>query len=186
MSKKIIIGLTGEIACGKGAIVNYLVKKYNASSYRYSTALRDILDRVYQDQARHNMVAVSDFLRKNFGENILSKVLHEDIKKDKNKLIIFDAVRRIPELNYFKKISDYTFILISIYSDPQTRYKRCIERNENQGDNKKTFEQFILDQKSVSDYEVPEVMEQSDFKINNNNKLEDLYKQVDQIISKIL
>ncbi|MBU0646899.1 AAA family ATPase [Patescibacteria group bacterium] len=183
-NKKIIIGLTGEIACGKGAIVNYLVKKYNASSYRYSTILRDVLDRVYQDQTRHNIIATSDFLRKNFGEDILSKTLAEDIKKDKNKIIVFDGVRRIPELKYFKNISN--FILISVYSDPKIRYERVVERNENQGDDKKTFKQFMLDQKGVSDFEVPETMNQADFKINNNGNLENLYKQVDQIISKIL
>ncbi|MFH1233595.1 MAG: AAA family ATPase [Patescibacteria group bacterium] len=180
-NKKILIGLAGEIACGKGAVVDYLIKKYKASSYRYSSILRDILDRVYQDHTRHNMIATSNFLRKNFGEDILSKTIAKDIKKNKNKIIIFDGIRRIPELKYFKKITS-NYILLSIYSDPKIRYKRFIKRNETLSDNKKTFKQFIADQKGVSDYEVPKVMEQADFKINNNGNLENLYKQIDKII----
>lgn len=180
INKKIIIGLAGEIASGKGAVVDYLVKKYGASSYRYSIILRDILDRVYQGQTRENLTNLSDWLRKNFGQDILSKVMADDITNDKNKLIVFDGIRRVPELNIFKKIPG--FILIRIVGDSKIRYKRFIKRNENPGDNKKTYQQFLKDLKSVSDYEIPEVMKQADWEINNDGSLENLYKQVDQIV----
>jgi dephospho-CoA kinase len=179
-NKRIIICLVGEIACGKGAVVDYLVKKYGASSCRYSIILRDILDRVYQGQTRENLTNLSDFLRKNFGQDILSKVMADDITNDKNKLIVFDGIRRVPELNIFKKIPG--FILIRIVGDQKIRYKRFIKRNENPGDNKKTYKQFLKDLKGVSDYEIPEVMKRADLEINNDGSLENLYKQVDQIV----
>lgn len=181
-TKKIIIGLTGEIACGKGAVVDYLVKKYQASSYRYSKILRDILDRVYQEQTRKNMTDLSDWLRKNFGQDILSKTLANDIKQDKNKLIVFDGLRRAPELNIFKKIPG--FILIKIVSGPKISYKRFIKRNENPGDHKKTYQQFLKDLKGLSDYEIPEVMKQANFEINNDGSMKNLYEQIDRIILK--
>jgi len=181
-NKKIIIGLAGEIACGKGAVVNYLVKKHKASPYRYSRILRDILDRVYEEQTRKNMTNLSKLLRTNFGENILSKTLARDIKQDKNKLIVFDGLRRLPELNVFKKIPG--FILIRVVGDPKIRYKRFIKRNENPGDNKKTYRQFLRDLKGVSDYEIPEVMKLADFEINNDGSIKDLHRQIDQIILK--
>lgn len=179
-NKKIIIGLAGEIACGKGAVADYLVKKHQAISYHYSRILRDILDRVYQGQTRENMTNLSDFLRKNFGQDILSKVMADDITNDKNKLIVFDGIRRVPELNVFKKIPG--FILIRIVGDPKIRYERFIKRNENPGDNKKTYQQFLKDLRGVSDYEIPEVMKRADLEINNDGSLENLYKQVDQIV----
>ena len=42
--KKIIIGLTGKIACGKGVTKKYILSKYGerAADYRFSTILRDI------------------------------------------------------------------------------------------------------------------------------------------------
>lgn len=181
-NKKIIIGLSGEIACGKGVAVDYLVKKYKASPYRYSRILRDILDRVHQGQSRENMTNLSAWLRKNFGQDILSKTLARDIEQDKNKLIVFDGLRRLPELNIFKKIPG--FILIRIVGDPKIRYKRLIKRNENPGDSKKTYRQFLKDHKGLSDYEIPKVMKQADFEINNNGSLDDLRKQVDRIITK--
>ncbi|MDP2736179.1 MAG: AAA family ATPase [bacterium] len=181
-NKKIIIGLSGEIACGKGAVVDYLVKKHKASSYRYSRILRDILDRVYEEQSRKNMTDLSDWLRKKFGQDILSKTLARDITRDKNKLIVFDGIRRVPELNFFKKIPG--FILIRIVGDQKIRYARFIKRNENPGDNKKTYRQFLKDLKGLSDYEIPKVMKQADYEINNDGSLKDLHRQIDQIILK--
>jgi len=181
-NKKIIIGLTGEIACGKGAVVDYLVNKHQASSYKYSRILRDILDRVYVEQSRKNMTDLSKCLRKNFGENILSKTLSRDIEQDKNKLVVFDGLRRVPELSIFKKIPG--FILIRIVSDPKIRYERLKKRNENPGDNKKTYRQFLKDLKGASDYEIPKVMKLADFEIKNDGSLKDLHRQIDQIILK--
>lgn len=179
-TKKIIIGLVGEIACGKGAAVDYLVKKYKAGSYRYSSILRDILDRIYEKQTRENLTNLSDWLRKKFGQDILSKTLARDMEKNKNKLIVFDGIRRLPELNIFKKIPG--FILVRIVGDPKIRYERFIKRNENPGDNKKTYQRFLRDLKGLSDYEIPKVMKQADFEINNDGVLKELHKQVDQII----
>ncbi len=183
-SKKIIIGLVGEIACGKGVVVDYLVKKYHASSYRYSRILRDILDRVYQDQSRENMTNTSNWLRKTFGQDILSRTLARDIAQDKNKLIVFDGIRRLPELNIFKKIAGFT--LIKIVGDPRIRFQRLLKRNENPGDNRKTFEQFLKDQKDISDFEIPEVMKRANYEINNDGSLEDLHKQIDKLVKKII
>lgn len=179
-NKKIIIGLAGEIACGKGAVVDYLIKKYKAGSYRYSGILRDILDRIYQAQTRKNMTDLSDWLRKKFGQDILSKTLARDIEHDKNKIIVFDGIRRLPELNVFRKIPG--FFLIRVAGDPKIRYERFTKRNENPGDNKKTYRQFLKDLKGVSDYEIPKVMKRADFEINNNGSLDNLHKQIDQII----
>ena len=180
LKAKKIIGLVGDIACGKGVAVDYLVKKYQAGSYRYSRILRDILDRVYQDQSRKNMINLSDWLRKNFGQDVLSKTLARDINEDKNDLIVFDGIRRLPELNIFKKI--HGFVLIRIVAHPKIRYQRLIKRKENPDDDKKTYEQFLNDQRGASDYEIPQVMKQADYEINNDGGLEDLYAQIDKIV----
>ena len=83
---KIILGLAGEISSGKGTITKYLTDKYGASSCRFSTMLRDILDRLYMEHSRENMQKLSTMLRQNFGEDVLAKVMSEDVKKDDNKI----------------------------------------------------------------------------------------------------
>jgi len=178
--KKIILGLTGEICAGKGTIVKYLTEKHNATSYRFSTMLRDLLNRLYLPVARENMQYISTAIRQFFGEDIMAKVIAEDVKNDKNIIIVVDGVRRIPDIKYLREIDG--FKLVRIIADPKTRYQRLILRKENPGDENKTYEQFLEDHKKEADSQVPIVMAQADLEINNNGSLEDLYKQIDQIV----
>jgi len=179
-NKKFILGLTGEICAGKGTIVKYLTEKQNAASYRFSTMLRDLLARLYLPVSRENMQNISTVIRQNFGEDIMAKVIAEDVKNDKNNIIIVDGVRRVPDIKYLREIPG--FKLVRIMADSETRFKRLISRKENPGDENKTYEKFLADHKNEADAQVPIIMAQADLEINNNGSLDNLYKQVDQIV----
>ncbi|MDP2708705.1 MAG: AAA family ATPase [bacterium] len=178
--EKIIIGLTGEICAGKGTVVKYLEKKHGATSYRFSTMLRDLLGRLYLPVSRENMQNISTAIRQHLGEDIMAKVIAEDVKNDDNRVIVVDGVRRVPDIKYLREVPG--FKLVRLVANPKTRYDRLIARKENPGDETKTYEQFLADHKKEADNQVPIVMTQADLEINNNGSLEDLYRQVDQII----
>jgi len=180
-NKKIILGLTGGICAGKGTVVKYLTEKHSATSYRFSTMLRDLLARLYLPASRENMQNISTVMRQTFGEDIMAKVIAEDVKNDKNNIIVVDGVRRIADIKYLKEILG--FKLARIVAEPETRFKRLIVRKENPGDETKTYEEFLADHKKEADSQVPIVMAQADLEINNNGSLENLCGQVDQIIN---
>ena len=90
-------------------------------------------------------------------------------------------MRRVPDIKYLREIPG--FKLVRIVGEPATRFKRLIARKENPGDENKTYEEFLADHKKEADSQVPIVMAQADLEINNNGSLEDLYKQVDQIVA---
>ena len=75
---KIILGLVGEIAAGKSTATEYLKQKYGAVSFRFSDPLRDILARLHIENSRPNLQALSTFLRRQYGEDLLSKVMALD------------------------------------------------------------------------------------------------------------
>ena len=179
--KKIIIGLVGKIASGKGTVAEYLEKKYNANTYRFSTILRDILKRLHYEISRTNMQTMSTVLRKNFGEDLLAKVIAEDVKKDNNKLIIVDGIRRMADIKFLNEMDG--FILTKIIANPETRYKRLIKRTENKGDSQKTYENFLDDEQKETETLIPIVMEQAKKELTNNNDFEDLYNQIDNILN---
>ncbi len=66
---KIVLGLAAELAGGKGTVAKYVTEKYDGSSHRFSTMLRDILSRIYLPDSRENMQKLSTILRQNFGED---------------------------------------------------------------------------------------------------------------------
>lgn len=177
---KIIIGLVGLQASGKGTAAKYISEKYGASTHRFSTMLRDVMNRMCIDLSRDNLQILSSILRQNFGEDLMAKVIANDVEKDQNEIVIVDGVRRFTDLFYLEKIPN--FKLVSIETDQGIRYRRLVERAENIGDKDKTLDQFIDDEKREADREIPDVMKTADIVWNNDHGFDDLYKQIDKLM----
>lgn len=180
MSEKRIIVLAGKIASGKGTVSKYLTDKYNASSHRFSAVLRDILSRLYMKHIRDNMLKLSIMLRKNYGEDILAKVMSEDVKKDDNKIIIIDGVRRLDDIKYLRQLPE--FKLVFVKADMRKRYERITRRGENPDDKSKTFEEFEKDHQGEAELKIKDLENVADVVIDNNSGLEELYEQVDGVV----
>lgn len=178
--KKTIIGLVGELSSGKDVTKKYLEDHYGASCHRFSTILRDLLRRLYLPIVRENLQDISTILRERFGEDLLAKIIAEDVKSDPHEIIVVDGIRRDADMSYLKNLPG--FILLSIEVEAKTRYERLIKRQENADDASKTYDQFLADGKKESESEIPQVMAQANYKINNNGSLENLYKQIEAII----
>lgn len=179
---KLILGIAGEIASGKGTVTNYIVNEYQAGAHRFSTMLRDILRRLYLEISRENLQNLSTILRQNFGEDTLSRAIAEDVKKDAREIVVIDGVRRLDDIKYLKKLPG--FKLIYVEADIETRYERIIRRNENSNDQNKSFEEFSRENEQESEQQIKDLKNYADFVIDNNGEFKDLYKQVDKIVKK--
>ncbi|MFA5318668.1 MAG: AAA family ATPase [Patescibacteria group bacterium] len=181
---KIIIGLVGEIASGKDTLVDYLQKNYQATTHKFSASLRDILNRLYLDISRENLQKLSQILRENFNQNLLSKVIAGDVKNDDNKIIVINGVRRLTDIEYLKKLPE--FHLIYVTADLDKRHKRIVSREENEDDKNKTLEQFKVDEQAEAEQQIPKVAQIANYRIDNNGTIDDLYRQIDKIINEII
>ncbi|MFA5886675.1 MAG: hypothetical protein WC863_02745 [Patescibacteria group bacterium] len=177
---KIILGFTGLIASGKEVSKKYLEEKYQASSHRFSTMLRDILNRLYLPITRKNLQELSYDLRTRFGSDTMARVIAEDVKNDPHEIVIVEGIRRIDDIIKLKNFPN--FFLISIEAGTEIRHERLVKRNENIGDSTKTLEQFMTDGEQEAEKQIPAVMNQAPYQINNNGTLADLYRQLDQIM----
>jgi len=180
MSKKIILGLVGEIASGKGTVAKYLENKYTASIHRFSTPLRDILNRIYLDIDRKNMQTLSTTLREAFGQDLLAKIIGRDADKDPNPIIVIDGIRRFADIKYLKDLPEFNLVYVT--AKIEIRYERLIKRGENEDDNNKTFEQFLEDHKAEPELEIPKIGKSAKLVIDNSKDMENLYTRLDEIV----
>lgn len=183
MTKKIIIGFTGLIASGKEIAKQYLEKKYQATSFKFSSVLREVLDCLGLEQSRDNLMTLSTWSRQTFGEDLLAKALANKVKNSDALLIVVDGIRRLADIEYLKNIPG--FHLIAIDAGPEIRYQRSILRNENPGDIEKTYEHFLADHQCETEITIPEIMAQAEYKLDNNGSFEELEAQIDKIIKQI-
>lgn len=181
-TNKTIFGFVGLIASGKGTAAGYLQAKYGAAPYRFSTILRDLCDRLYLEQSRDNMQTMSTAIRQYFGEETLSKVIAEDVKKEAGKIICIDGIRRPGDVKYLRQIPG--FVLINIFADMDKRFDRIKKRGENTDDTKKTFDQFKLDHQKEAELQIADIAEEANEKIDNNGTINDLHRQIDDLINK--
>ncbi|PIZ94255.1 MAG: hypothetical protein COX81_04035 [Candidatus Magasanikbacteria bacterium CG_4_10_14_0_2_um_filter_37_12] len=179
---KLILGFVGQMASGKGTAVEYLKEKYGASTYRFSAMLKDVLDRLYLEVNRKNLQIISQALRENFGEDTLAKVMAEDVKNDPNKIIAIDGVRRPGDVVHLNNIPG--FVLINITADIEKRFDRLTNRGEKSDDNEKTFAEFQEDHTREAELKIEEIASTVQETIDNNGSLEELYEQLDNLITK--
>ncbi len=181
---KIIIGLAGEIASGKTTATEYLKEKYKAVSFRFSTILREMLEKIYIPETRENLQYLSIILRKQFGEDILSKAIAEKIKECDNNIVIIEGVRRLSDVEYIRDLPN--FYLIYLKSDDRKRFERVSKRNENEDDKGKTWEEFQKDEQRDTEQTIRKTLEIADFIIENDKELKNLYNRIDEVMDKIL
>ena len=177
---KLILGLVGEIASGKGTVVDYLAQNHNASTHRFSTIIRDVLDRLYIEHSRDSLQQTSSMLRNTYGENILAKVMDGDTKNDDNSIIVIDGIRRIADIEFLKENPDFKLVFIDV--SLEKRYERIIQRGENADDKNKTFEEFKLDAQREAELTIGELRNKANVILDNNGKREDLERQIEELL----
>jgi dephospho-CoA kinase len=178
---KVIIGIAGESGSGKDTMTRYLIERYGASHHKFSSVLRDVLDRLGIEQSRGNIDTVSTTLRRAFGDDLLSRVVCRDIGRDAGALVVMDGVRRESDLMCVRNMPG--FRLVFVETSPETRYRRITGRRENTDDAAKTFEEFLKETRAEPQLRVRGLKDIADYLVRNDGTLEDLYAQVDKVMT---
>lgn len=180
MPNKIIIGLVGEMAAGKSTVTEYLKKNYQATTFRFSDMLRDILKRIHVEPERANLQSLSTFVRQTYGEDIMSKVIAKDVSAATAPMIITEGIRRPSDITYLREVPGFKIIAIS--ADEKIRYERIIQRRENPDDANKTWEQFRAEGNQESEQKIKAIAAEADFTVDNNGTTAELFEQIEKIL----
>src|SRR3990167_6977571 len=184
MENKIILGLAGEMAAGKSTVTEYLKEKHNAVTFRFSDMLRDILKRIHVEPERANLQSLSTFVRQTYGEDIMSKVIAQDVAASNASIIITEGIRRPSDIVYLRKLE--SFHMIAINTNERTRFELIIQRHKNPDDAQKTWEEFQAEGQQESEQKIKEIASETDFTIDNNGTKEELFAQIEEIIKKLI
>ena len=132
---------------------------------------------------RENRAKLSMHLRKGFGEDIFSKIMLAEAKKSDNELVVVDGVRRSFDIVHMETEEHFFFVYVE--ASPETRYERLTKRRQNTDDATKTQAQFEKDALLETETQIRDLKERADFVVNNDGTLEELQKQIDEIVAKV-
>jgi len=180
-SNKKIVGIIGEMASGKTTVSDYIKEKYGAQTFRFSDMLGDILDRLYLDRTRGNYQTLSTALRQSFSEDLMSKVLVEDLRRADSDVVVTEGIRRPTDVTFLRELPNFKMIALNV--DTRTRYDRLTARTEKVDDQQKTWEEFEKENSAESEQEIANIAKAADHTIDNTGSIEDLHKQIDEILA---
>lgn len=185
-NKKLVIGLIGEKGAGKGTVADYLVGKYEAVHYGTSEILRKTLAGLHLPVTRDNLTKLAISLKDGFFPSVIIDSLIADIENEKAGVVIVDGIRMHGDVEPFQKKYGDNFHLVYVSADVKRRYERTKSRKQNDDEAQATFDQFLAEESEPTEVAIHEIGAKADFKLTNNGSPDDLKKQIDHLMVKIL
>lgn len=175
---KIVIGLVGPIASGKGTISEYL-KSIGFQYFSLSNVVRAETQERGLEMNRQNLQDVGNDLRENFGGAVLVERLVDEIMK--HDFVVIDGVRNPQEIIAIKDNFDGKIVHISAFKN--RRLERYLRRAEDRGEDSASVSKFKkVDARDLGQGEddngqkVSECLAMADFKLVNNSTVEQFYQ----------
>lgn len=182
--KRIVIGLVGPIASGKGVVAK-LLEKRGFSVFSLSRIVRDEVARRGLSPVRKNLQDVGDDLRKKFGGDILARRTAKKAIESGARLVVIDAIRNPSEIIYLKK--NLAIKIIGVDATAKKRFRYALKRAYPY--DPKTWEEFLKAEKrdrgigqNKLGQQVGRCLAMAEVVIKNNGTLKDLEKKVEKIL----
>ncbi|MFH0868726.1 MAG: AAA family ATPase [archaeon] len=183
MSVKMIIGVTGTIGAGKDTVTDYLRDKYGFTVVSMGDIVREELKSTGMQENRENLQFIAKKRTDEFGNGYWARKCAAKIQQLGKEKTAVTGVRRPMDVSIPKKVFGNIYKLIFVDADVELRFKRLKSRKR-VGDPKTLaeFKKQELAEWKLFDYEKTAKM--ADFTVKNEGALEELQKQVDEILKK--
>jgi len=128
------------------------------------------------------LIKLLEVLRSAFREDLLGKIVLQDILKENSEIVVLENIRRSEDSRSFLGVPN--FVLIEIFADIKVRYERIIKRTQNPDDKNKTYEEFVAEHQRPNELSILEVAKLAHERVDNNGTIEALYRQLDELVRK--
>lgn len=176
-----ILGITGTIGAGKGAVVDYLIKEKQFKHFSARDILLKEIKRRGISPDRDNMKKVANDLRASHSSSYIIELLFKEADISGGNVVI-ESVRTFGEVDFLKS---HGAKILAVDADRSLRYRRITERGFSTDD--VSFEDFCkqedaeLKNDDSSKQNLLGVMARADNLIKNNGTLDELHAKVDDI-----
>lgn len=173
-----VFGLVGEKGSGKQTFVNFyksLHPDLKVRQVRFSDILAQTLILWDIPLTRPNLQNLAIVMNDVFGAHALADAAKFSIEGDLSDIVILDGIRRQAEYELVKQLNGQ---LIYITANQNLRYQRLKLRSEKAGEVGLAFEQFLEEEQSKAEGEIPKISKKADIKIDNNGSLDEFKSSI--------
>jgi len=139
--KRVVIGLVGQIASGKGFLAEDL-KRNGFSYFSLSDRVREETDRRGLKRERATLQDVGNDMRRQSGPNVCAKETAALVKPE-DALVVIDSIRNPVEIDYLKVVfGEDDFTVVGVDADAELRLGWYLERAKVRGEDGVTEADF--------------------------------------------
>lgn len=174
-----VVGITGPIGAGKDTVSQYLQDTYGFRTFGMGDVIRRIAEEKSTEPTRENLQEIGKECRRDEGDDFLARKAAEEMKKSGGEKFVLNGIRNPEEVEAMRDEFDGDFILLHVSADEDVRFNRLKERGRH-GD-PETFEEFKRqDETEIEKFNMEEVFEMAEYKLDNNLGFDELYRKVDR------
>ena len=184
---KHVIGVVGENGAGKDTFTTFLTAAAAPiviSKVHFSDILYETLTLWGIDATRSNLQNLAIAMDREFGKGSVTAATSSRIEKTAGDIIVVEGVRWKTDATMIRSFKNS--LLVYITALPKVRFERMKNRREKVGEENLSFEQFEREEKAATELEISEIGSGADFKIENNETLDDLRIRVEELYSSLL
>lgn len=177
-----VIGIIGLNGSGKDEVVKYLSRKYGVTLFSAGDLVREIAAQRGIEPTRENLDNITREYFQHFGEGYFLRTIAGIIRQKNLETAGISGIRSPQDIAILKQEFSGDFVLIHVsVSDPRMRYERIRKRASKRDEI--DYADFLReDQISEELFKINEAINQADFSISNDGSLDELYRQIDQLI----
>jgi dCMP deaminase len=173
-----LIGLTGANGAGKGVVAEFLRTK-GYDYFSLSDVIRDRLREEQKEASRDNMIQKGNDLRRQFGPDILARLVMEKVRAK----AVIDSIRNVREVDYLR--SQGGFILIAVDAPAAIRFERVRARGRDES--ARTLQEFNRKEteensEDVEAQQLHKVIDLADIRLTNDGSLDDLHRKLEELL----
>lgn len=168
-----IVGISGKMRSGKDTVAEYIVNKYGFEHLKFSTGIKEIYDMVnYKEddgvKPRRALQEIGQTMRRVIGQDVWIEYTLKDYDPSKNTVI-----SDVRQDNEFHALRERGALIILVTTSPRVQKERLMALGE-------TEDEYMSHETEI----ITESL--ADIHIVNDSSLEELYYQIDSILSPLI
>lgn len=192
MAPKLVIGLTGKPASGKGTFPHLLYTACINDNYyptigepRFSDALRDALELFGIPFNRANPQALAQFLR-TIREDAIAYAMKQKLETHLTSydIVIADGIRWPYDEKMIRGFAQN--LIVHVHARPELRYERTKTRKEKAGEAAKTWDEFLKEEGAETERSIDDIGSRADAVIDNNGTIQNYQRQVEDFYRRFI